>query len=218
MQSVAIMQPYFVPYAGYFRLFSATDLFIVYDCVQFPRRGWVHRNRLPDSKGALAWLTLPLVKAQRDVLIRDLRLTGDAGDRLREQMRRFPSLGGKAAGAAIVKALAPAETSLVDYLERLLKRCCEELGLPFNVLRSSTLGIDPGLRGAERILAIAQAVGAKRYVNSPGGRALYDAQDFTRRGIELHFLADYRGAATSILHRLVTEGREAVSAEIRANT
>ena len=44
--TMAIMQPYFIPYAGYFRLFAASDLFVIYDCVQFPRRGWVHRNKL----------------------------------------------------------------------------------------------------------------------------------------------------------------------------
>ena len=59
-RTVAIMQPYFAPYAGYFRLLATTDLFVVYDCVQFPRRGWVHRNQLPDAAGKLDWLTLPL--------------------------------------------------------------------------------------------------------------------------------------------------------------
>jgi len=72
------MQPYFVPYAGYFRLFSASDLFVIYDCVQFPRRGWVHRNRLVDRTGAERWLTLPIEKAPQDVLIRELRFPPDA--------------------------------------------------------------------------------------------------------------------------------------------
>ena len=60
MTTVAIMQPYFYPYAGYFRLFARADLFVVYDCVQFPRRGWVHRNRLTGADGQLQWLTLLL--------------------------------------------------------------------------------------------------------------------------------------------------------------
>jgi hypothetical protein len=57
--TVAIMQPYFFPYAGYFRLLAASDLFVIYDCVQFPRRGWVHRNKLVDASGEARWLTLP---------------------------------------------------------------------------------------------------------------------------------------------------------------
>jgi hypothetical protein len=47
MATVAVMQPYFMPYAGYFRLFCAADVFVMFDCVQFRRRGWVHRNRFP---------------------------------------------------------------------------------------------------------------------------------------------------------------------------
>jgi len=87
--TVAIMQPYFIPYAGYFRLFAASDLFVVYDCVQFPRRGWVHRNRLVDRNGALRWLTLPLRSAPQDVLIRDLQFASDAQMLVTQRLRPF---------------------------------------------------------------------------------------------------------------------------------
>ena len=60
---IAIMQPYFIPYAGYFRLFQSVDLFVVYDCIQFARRGYVHRNQLPNFTDELSWITLPLAKA-----------------------------------------------------------------------------------------------------------------------------------------------------------
>jgi hypothetical protein len=76
--TIAIMQPYFFPYAGYFRLLAASDLFVIYDCVQFPRRGWVHRNKLLDASGEARWLTLPLEKAPQSVLIQDLRFPPDA--------------------------------------------------------------------------------------------------------------------------------------------
>ena len=36
---LGIMQPYFFPYAGYFRLFAHVDEFVIFDCVQFRRRG-----------------------------------------------------------------------------------------------------------------------------------------------------------------------------------
>jgi hypothetical protein len=53
MTTVSIMQPYFLPFAEYFRLFAASDVFVLLDDVQFPRRGWVHRNRLHDRGGEL---------------------------------------------------------------------------------------------------------------------------------------------------------------------
>src|SRR5215472_19045850 len=84
IKRVAVMQPYFFPYAGYFRLFSHVDEFIILDCVQFPRRGRVHRSEVPAPTGASEWLTLPLARQPRDVLIKHLAFASGA----REQFGR----------------------------------------------------------------------------------------------------------------------------------
>src|SRR3982074_1250181 len=97
--TVAIMQPYFIPYAGYFRLFAATDLFVIYDCVQFPRRGWVHRNRLVDASGKERWLTWPMSKVPQQTLIRDLRFAPGAADVFAARLRSFTVLA-QAPGSA----------------------------------------------------------------------------------------------------------------------
>lgn len=49
MKRVAIMQPYFLPYLGYFQLMAAVDVFVLFDNVQFIRRGHIHRNRIKVS-------------------------------------------------------------------------------------------------------------------------------------------------------------------------
>ena len=86
------MQPYFAPYAGYFRLAAACDVFVIYDCVQFPRRGWVHRNKLPDISGQLKWFTLPLEKAPQETAINAMRFAWDTQARIASCARRFPDL------------------------------------------------------------------------------------------------------------------------------
>ena len=48
-KKIAIMQPYFFPYLGYWQLMSMVDEFIVYDNIQFSKRGWIHRNRILNS-------------------------------------------------------------------------------------------------------------------------------------------------------------------------
>ena len=214
--TVAIMQPYFVPYAGYFRLFAATDLFVIYDCVQFPRRGWLHRNQLPDARGRADWLTLPLAKAPRDVLIRDLAFSEDAEALMNERLRHFsfpqdmnPAFSDFLANVSIFGQ------SPVDYLTRQLEHTAALLGLPWRVLRSSSLAIGEEFRGQDRILEIIRRIGADRYVNAPGGRALYQAEVFAARGIELRFLTDYTGPNWSILWRLATEDAATIGAEIR---
>ena len=103
-RTVAIMQPYFCPYAGYFRLFAASDLFVLYDCVQFPRRGWVHRNRLPDASGVDRWLTLPIERAPRSVLIRDLAFPPRAVKVFADRLASFPIVARESAGASDILA------------------------------------------------------------------------------------------------------------------
>ena len=100
VSTIAIMQPYFLPYAGYFRLFSASDLFVIYDCVQFPRRGWVHRNQFVDRSGVERWLTLPLEKSRQNTLIRDLRFVPNANEVLSERLKSLPLAASEPAGAA----------------------------------------------------------------------------------------------------------------------
>lgn len=211
------MQPYFMPYAGYFRLCEAADYFVLYDCVQFPRRGWVHRNRLPDATGALHWLTLPLAPAPQQTPIRMLRFHDEADALWASQLRRFPLLGSASASPwrALLEDLSG---SVCDYLERLLRQVIDHLGLRCTILRSSQMSLPGTLRGQERILAVAERLGAGCYVNAPGGRALYRAEDFAARGIALRFLADYAGDPSSILARLPREPAAALREEIRSST
>jgi hypothetical protein len=216
--TVAIMQPYFVPYAGYFRLFAAADVFVVLDSVQFPRRGWVHRNRLPDRAGEARWLTIPIQKAPQDVLISDVRRAADADAQLRDALRRFPIFDDLGPGHPMVDALLRPGEDLTGYLVALLGVTCSSLGLPFNVVRASSIDVEPGLDAQERILALAAAMGATHYVNASGGRALYDSDAFARRGIALRFLEPYQGAEWSVLYRALREDPAAVGAEIRAQS
>ena len=217
---VAVMQPYFLPYAGYLRLFHEVDEFVVYDCVQFPRRGRVHRTEVPGPSGAIEWLTLPLVHQPRDVRIMDLRFAPDARERLGERLDRLPVMRSPSGPAAVRLSdllRGPLE-DVVGFIESGLGLACELLGLPFRVTRSSTLDIDPSVRGQERVLAVAVGRGATTYVNAPGGVALYDAARFRDHGIELRFLAPYEGAYRYLLPALMTVDPEAIAADVRATS
>lgn len=216
MTTVAIMQPYFYPYAGYFRLFSRADLFVVYDCVQFPRRGWVHRNRLTGADGQLQWLTLRLAHAPQDTAIRDMRFEPGAMAQLESDLRRFPALRSLGRhGPAGQLPLLEGEGTLVDYLERNLRAALDCLAIDCPLLRSSSLAIDPALRGQQRILAIATQLGASRYLNAPGGRDLYDAAAFVQAGIRLEFLEPATGDPASLLERLCASDLDGIRADVR---
>lgn len=215
---IAVMQPYFYPYAGYFRLLDRVDEFVLYDCVQFPRRGRVHRCEVPAADGGTQWLTLPLARQARDVRIADLRFAADARARFDAELRRLPWIAaarGPHADAVRAHLSAPLD-DVVGYLERGLALVRDLLGLRCAFRRSSSLDIPPGLRGEERILAIAHGLGATHYLNAPGGRALYSATRFDAAGVALDFLPDYGGPHRFLLPALLRESADALRADLRA--
>lgn len=74
---LAIMQPYFVPYIGYWQLIHAVDTFVLFDDVQFIRRGWVNRNRVLKHGGGWQYITVPLRKHSLNQLIKDIYVHGN---------------------------------------------------------------------------------------------------------------------------------------------
>ena len=215
---VAVMQPYFYPYAGYFRLCAAVDEFVIFDCVQFPRRGRVHRTEVPAPAGGTEWLTLPLAHHEREVLIRDLDFAADARERFDQRLARHRWIersDGEAAERVRSHLHGPLG-SVADFLERGLRMVTELLDLDVVFSRSSTLGLDPSLRGQSRVLATARAAGATQYLNSPGGRDLYEEDEFARAGIELSFLPPYHGKFPQLLPALLSEPTGRVREDVLA--
>lgn len=217
MKTVAVMQPYFIPSAGYFRLFAHADEVVMLEDVQFPRRGFVHRNRLRGADGRLGWLTLPLARAPVTTEVRRIEFAPGARTELSRRLRRFRPAGTGGPGTEILLDALPAvdEQTAVDFIIGLLTRICAHLGLPVPSIRSSELALPGELRGQDRIIAIARARGADTYLNLPGGRSLYQASAFAGAGLELAFLPPFDGPGESICERLDRASADHVLGEIR---
>jgi len=216
-RTVAVMQPYFYPYAGYFRLLAQADAFVILDDVQFPRRGRVHRCQVPGPGGTgEEWLTLPLQSQAREVQIRALLFADGAQAAFRQRLDRLPWIAaaeGPLAGRVREHLYGPLQ-DVPAFLEQGLRLVADALGLRASITRSSELELDPGLRGQERIIAIAAAHAAEEYLNSPGGRELYDPAAFAAEGMRLRFLDDYRGRYPHLLPALLSEGPQALRADL----
>ena len=113
-----------------------------------------------------------------------------------------------------METLVSIQTGLVDYLELTLKECCEQLKLPYNVVRTSTLELEGDLRGQARIIEAVKRLNGSRYINPPGGRDLYDLKDFDRAGITLSFLPEFNGDQASILQRPLSDSTDDLRQEI----
>jgi len=190
---IAIMQPYFLPYIGYFQLMSAVDRFVILDDVNYINRGWINRNRIPNtSLDTTQWLTVPLRRASQNRLIRDLSIAPDDGWR-NCMLRTIQNCYSRSPGSTDLIPrcegwLNAAEGNLSDFLRRTLADIANQCDITTEVVPTSSAYSGNGLSGQERILDICLQEGATIYVNLPGGRHLYDHALFQSSGVELMFL------------------------------
>ena len=188
--TVGIMQPYFLPYLGYWQLLAACDRFVLYDNIEYTKKGWINRNRFLQH-GQPAYFTVAL-KHESDHLDVAARSIADGFDGAR-MLRQFADAYRKAPQFASVYPIAERivlakMTNLFEYLHHSIQVTAEFLEIRTPIVVSSTVAIDRGLKGQDKVLAICGALGAHRYLNSMGGTALYSRAAFEARGVALGFL------------------------------
>lgn len=188
---VAIMQPTFLPWLGYFALMQSVDVFVYLDDVQLSRQSWQTRNRLKGPHGALT-LSLPVARKPSRATIAEAALA-DRGE-LRKLRKTIAALLGRAPHFALVEAvldagLARAGEGLCALNIALIEGIAGAAGIGTRRLRATDLALGPEVRGA-RLRAICEALGAGEYV-SPSGSADYLAEDrpFDDGAIALRFFA-----------------------------
>ena len=150
------MQPYWIPYPGYFRLLSAADKFVILDDVQFPRRGFVHRNKLKNINGVAEWITLPLKKQARSVLISDLEFHPEWKSLLTKQLAKFPAL--KEGYGAIHEEMCLPTDSVCELLVATLKKYQAVLDIDTTWFLSSEIS-NSKMSGQEKIVDLVKNLG-----------------------------------------------------------
>lgn len=188
---IAVMQPYLFPYIGYFQLISAVDKFVIFDDVNFIKRGWINRNRiLLNNKDHL--FTLPLEKASQNKFISQIRI--DCGQNHKEKiLDLFHHAYRKAPEYAkvyplIKEIILNKKGNLLEFIEYSLVRIAAFLNLKTNFMLSSEIGKDNTLKGKDKIIDICKKMHADKYLNPIGGKELYDKKEFEKEGIKLYFL------------------------------
>ena len=187
---LAIMQPYFLPYIGYFQLIAAADAFVIYDTIKYTKKGWINRNRML-LNGTDAMFSLPLKKASDacDVVERDLAADFDPQSLLKQWKGAYSKAPHFAEIYSLLEGImACNERNLFHFIHHALVRLCDYLHITTPIHISSTIPHDPTLRGQDKVLALCGALGATTYINSMGGMALYETQAFAARGVDLKFL------------------------------
>lgn len=187
---MAIMQPYFLPYIGYFHLISAVDIFVIYDNVKYTKKGWINRNRILQN-GSDGIFSLPLKKDSDflDVVGRRLSSNYDR-EKLLNQFR------GAYSRAPYFTQIFPLlerivhceEVNLFRYIHNSIIELCGYLGVATEIRTASEISADHSLKAEERVIELCKALEASTYINAIGGTELYSRENFQKNNIALKFI------------------------------
>lgn len=191
---VAIMQPYFFPYMGYFSLIKHTDMFIILDTVQFIYHGWIERNRVINPNQGFSYIKVPIINKSRNTLIQDIKINNADywKDKLLAQLQHY-------------KKRAPYYYKTIELLGELFEKdysdivslnsaailaVCKylDIDIDMHVFSNMNLVIQEPSSPDEWALNICKGLGnVNEYWNPPGGKSFFDISKYNRDGIEVKF-------------------------------
>ena len=185
---LAIMQPYFMPYIGYWQLIKAVDIYVVYDDVNYINRGWINRNRiLINDKEYL--FTVALKNASQNKLINEIEILDDFS-KIKKQIdfayKKAPYYSNSI--DLLNRIFNYSNKNLAEFIFNSIKEVCAYIGVKSKLIKSSNLNKNNSLHAEEKILDICRVLNATEYYNAIGGQSLYDKTEFQNNGVDLKFL------------------------------
>lgn len=190
MKTVAIMQPTFLPWIGYFSLIDQVDTFVFLDSVQFDKRSWQQRNRIKTAQGA-QYLSVPVLsKGKRDQKICEVEI--DTSQKF--QIRHLKTIENNYRKAPYFlkywqdfKDQFLKEYSFLSDLNIILiKWFCEKLGLNPDFLFASKLNVEG--KKVELLIDICRKTNADCYLSPLGSKTyIEDNNLFEKQGIMLQY-------------------------------
>jgi len=186
---LAIMQPYFFPYIGYFQLINAVDKFIFYDDVNFIKKGWINRNKILINNQP-QYITISIKDISPNRLIKDTQIIDN-----RDKIKKTIFLNYKKAPLfeqvwPIIEDCLIFKTNFISELNIYsIKKICEYLGINKNFEVSSKNYTNTiNLKKEKRLIEICKINNAQIYINPIGGQSIYKKETFLKEGIQLFFI------------------------------
>ena len=194
---IGIMQPYFLPYLGYWQLMNKVSHWIIFDDVQFVNKGWINRNQIthPNSANKTLWLSIPLKDRKQSSLIRDIAIDIDQRWK-KEIMGKMTHLKNKTKyydeGISLLKNILSMETKwLIELLIHSIDQVKETLGIKCETSIQSThfseVSYDLELDAGEWALYLTQAANGTHYLNPITGKHLFSNEKFQEANLILEY-------------------------------
>lgn len=191
---LGIMQPYFMPYLGYFSLIKQVDHFILFDTPQFIRHGWIERNKVLKLNGEPFYIKVPLVKHKRTEPIINININNSMAwqDKLFAQLTHYKKQAPFYKNTIeLLKSILEYKTDSITKLnEFALFKINAYLGINTTITVCSEMDLDipKTLEPDEYALHICKALGANSYINPIGGRTFFNTKKYTSAQVEIKFL------------------------------
>ncbi|MDD5438834.1 MAG: WbqC family protein [Candidatus Omnitrophica bacterium] len=187
---VAICQPNFMPWLGYFEMAERADVFVMLDDVQYIDREWVNRNKiLSATSQGWQWITVPLKKHKREILIKDAEIYNDeswnevALKTIHHIYHKAPYYETYMPG--IRDVLSKKWDRLAHLNIALIRALYAVLGIKDNLMLSSDIGVPE--KKDDKLSGIASRLGATVYLANNGSKTYIDASKFHARNIGFVF-------------------------------
>jgi len=185
---LAIMQPYFFPYIGYWQLISAVDTFVIYDDVNYIKQGWINRNNIIGSNFNQL-ISLQVIGASSFKLINEIEVGNNSQKILKTIEQTYKKAPYFESVFPLLQVIMQCEEkNLAKFLNFLIKEVCAYIEIKTTISTSSELVKNNKLKGQDKILDLCKVLKAKQYINVIGGRELYQKEMFSRENIELSFM------------------------------
>lgn len=189
MTSVAVLQPSWLPWLGYFDLIDRVDVFVLYDNVQFDKHGWRNRNRIKTASGE-QWLTVPVRHGGRfGQTVGDVEIDGQGGWQKKhrasivQNYRRAPFF--EAYWPELDGLLSQPWPQLAPLNLGFIRMACRWLGITTPIVPASELSV-AGDRN-QRLVALCAALGASHFVSTDAARAYLDLGLFGAQGVSVEW-------------------------------
>lgn len=188
---IAVLQPNYLPWKGYFDLIASSDVCVILDNVQYTKNDWRNRNVIKSSVG-LTWLTVPISTKNRfGQQILDAEILGNGW-----QTKHARSLEVNYRRAQHFDEVYPLICSaydgkvgrLVDLNQDLLQHVCAYVGIETPFIRASELSVEC-LDATERLIGICRRLGAKQYFSGPAAKAYLNEDKMSAANISVKYMS-----------------------------
>ncbi len=187
-----ILQPTYLPWVGYFEMISATDVFVIYDHVQFVRKSWQQRNKIKTANG-ITVLSVPVQHDKQTARICDIKISYDNGNQLHKHWKSIEVSYKKSKYFKLYESIFreiyfQEHVYIKDLNVSLIKAICGILEIKNKIIYSSDLNITNGENDKSKDVAdLCKAIGANYIYDAKGAESFLNKEVLAKHGVEIQF-------------------------------